>query len=380
MTLAPRQMSRTEPRASSIADVAYMRRAIALAWEAAGHAAPNPMVGAVVVRDGGVISEGYHTRCGSPHAEVEALRGIDARGATLFVTLEPCSHHGRTPPCSDAVIASGVRRVLVSTLDPDERVWGRGVAQMRAAGIDVEVGCLADAAIALNLGYFKRQLGMRGAVTLKMAHTLDGKIASAPGRRDDITGDDAREMVHRLRAVHDAVAVGSNTLLVDRPRLDCRYLDGVASPLPVALDGRGRFPQVNAWSEARRQFAVVTRKEHAHRLNELLSPIGGKVVSPNGDGRLNPRAIVSALENIGRRDLMIEGGASVFTSFTNSQVWDAIYLFDAMKVFNEEGVPLASGPLDTSEWVGVDVREFGDDRMRVFLRRETIEEIRRRVL
>ncbi|MEO7795057.1 MAG: bifunctional diaminohydroxyphosphoribosylaminopyrimidine deaminase/5-amino-6-(5-phosphoribosylamino)uracil reductase RibD, partial [Thermoanaerobaculia bacterium] len=206
--------------------------------------APNPMVGAVVVRDGRVVGEGFHRRPGEPHAEVLALAaaGHMARGATLFVNLEPCSHHGRTPPCAEALVDAGIARVVVCHRDPDPRVSGRGFSRLQAAGIAVEVGELAEAAIELNFRFLVQRIFGRPQVTLKWAMSLDGKIATVAGESQWISGTAARRWALALREEHDAILVGSGTVLADDPRLDRRLGRADAPILRVVLDRRLRTP------------------------------------------------------------------------------------------------------------------------------------------
>jgi diaminohydroxyphosphoribosylaminopyrimidine deaminase/5-amino-6-(5-phosphoribosylamino)uracil reductase len=217
-----------------------MDRAFELAERGRGTTSPNPVVGAVLVRDGVVVGEGWHERPGAPHAEVNALEqaGDGGRGATLYVTLEPCSHHGRTPPCADAIVAAGVARVVVGTGDPNPEVNGTGIERLRAAGVEVEVED-SFAARAANAGYFSVYERARPWVILKLAATLDGALA-VPGRRW-VTGEEARRRVHELRARVDAVAVGMGTVRADAPRLDARGVDAVRQPRRLAF-GKGPLP------------------------------------------------------------------------------------------------------------------------------------------
>ncbi|MBX6375722.1 MAG: bifunctional diaminohydroxyphosphoribosylaminopyrimidine deaminase/5-amino-6-(5-phosphoribosylamino)uracil reductase RibD, partial [Acetobacteraceae bacterium] len=242
-----------------------MRAALALARRGLGNAWPNPAVGCVLVRDGRVVGRGWTQPGGRPHAETEALRRAGpegARGATAYVTLEPCSHHGRTPPCCDALIAAGVARVVVALQDPDSRVNGRGIARLRAAGIAVETGLCEAEARAINAGFIRRiHLGLP-LVTLKLATTLDGRIATATGESRWITGPEARREAHALRARHDAVLVGSGTVLADDPDLTCRLPGMAKTPvLRVVADSRLRTPPAARLVATARQVPtwIVTR-------------------------------------------------------------------------------------------------------------------------
>jgi diaminohydroxyphosphoribosylaminopyrimidine deaminase/5-amino-6-(5-phosphoribosylamino)uracil reductase len=215
-----------------------------------------------VVSAGREVASGHHRRFGDAHAEVLALDGAGerARGATLYVSLEPCAHHGHTPPCVDRILAAGIARVVAPAPDPDARVNGRGIARLRERGIRVDVGGEATAAVLENLGYYRQRLGLGPTVTLKIAASADGMAARARGQRDDVTGAAARREVHGLRALHDAVVVGVETALIDRPRLDCRLLEGGVDrePMPVVIDTHLRTEADNAWSRAGRPFVVVT--------------------------------------------------------------------------------------------------------------------------
>src|SRR5438093_45669 len=222
-----------------------MLAALALARRGLGNVWPNPAVGCIIVKDGRVAGRGWTQPGGRPHAETEALAraGEAARGATAYVSLEPCSHWGRTPPCADALIAAGVRRVVVALEDPDPRVAGSGLARLRAAGIAVETGLGAAAAAEINAGFFQRVRFGRPLVTLKLASSLDGRIATASGESRWITGPPARDHAHLLRATHDAILVGTGTVLADDPQLTCR-LPGLArrSPVRVVIDRHLRIP------------------------------------------------------------------------------------------------------------------------------------------
>ena len=228
-------------------DESYMREALRLAEFARGRTSPNPLVGALIVRDGVVVANGWHRAAGEPHAEIHALRmaGDLARGATLYVTLEPCAHHGRTGPCAEAVIAAGVARVVVALCDPNPLVAGRGIAMLEAAGIEVVTGVLEDEARRQNETFLKWITTKRPFVTLKTAMTLDGKIASCTGASAWITGESARMRVHEYRDAYDAILIGIGTLLADDPSLTARLPDRPGHhPLRIVLDSEARTPIV----------------------------------------------------------------------------------------------------------------------------------------
>lgn len=366
-------------RNSTVADEAFIARAIDLAWLGAGRTRPNPLVGAVVAGGRDVVGEGFHAGYGLDHAEEVALEkaGERARGGTLYVTLEPCAHHGNTPPCVDRIIESGVRRVVVSTLDPDSRVDGRGISALREAGIDVAVGCCAERALLLNIGYFKQKLGLGRTVTLKMATSLDGCIASRPGTRSEITGQEARRFVHRLRAEHRAVLVGIDTLLVDRPRLDCRLLESVEDPVPVVLDSSHRFPDDYRWSTDERPFVVASLSGGG--------PMGtaGEVIECDAsNGRIELGSVLARLEARGLDTVLVEGGAEVFTSFLERGEWDALHFFLSARVLGPGGVSLTTRTIDGFGSVAVSVATAGlsNDALVSFIHTGTRDTLLSRVL
>jgi diaminohydroxyphosphoribosylaminopyrimidine deaminase/5-amino-6-(5-phosphoribosylamino)uracil reductase len=320
----------TAPPDAAPADAAHLRRTLALARQAEGRTSPNPAVGCVVVRGGQVLAEGFHTGPGRPHAEREALAALGGRaeGATLYVNLEPCCHHGRTPPCTEAVIAAGVARVVVGTVDPDPRVAGRGIAALRAAGIEVEVGVEAEACRSLNAPFFTaRELG-RPFVVLKAAATLDGRIASAFGESKWISGEEARAVGHRLRDTHDAVLVGAGTLHADDPSLDTR-IPGGRNALPVVLDsGFSVRPEARVLHAGRRPLFFVA--EDAPARPEI--PADVERVPRGADGRLAVDAILAALHARDIQSVLVEGGGQVHRSLLDAGVADRVHLFLAPRV------------------------------------------------
>ncbi len=330
----------------------FLDRAIDLAWLGAGRTHPNPLVGAVVVKDGRIISIGYHQKYGEAHAETVALdrAGETARGSTLYVTLEPCAHEGNTPPCVDQILRSGVKRVVIPTLDPDERVNGRGVEMLREGGVEVEVGRRTERSMLLNMMYFKRVLGLGMAITLKMAVTLDGRIASEPGSRDRISGEEAHRFVHRLRAVHDGVLVGINTFLIDAPRLDCRSIDTNGSPAVLVLDSTLRFPLDAPLLGGKRTVVIVTADSADEDKVVALSRAGALVLRcPSKDGKIAVTDAIERLETRGVSSCLVEGGGEVFSSFTAAGTWDGMHVFVAPVLFGPAGVGLSNLRLDRSQ-------------------------------
>lgn len=311
-------------------DARWMDVALRLARRGLGRVAPNPAVGAVIVSpDGREVGRGWTQPGGRPHAETEALAraGGAARGATLYVTLEPCSHFGKTPPCADAVIAAGISRVVAATGDPDPRVSGRGFSMLREAGIEVVLGVGEEAARRLNAGHVARVTLGRPHVTLKIAVSRDGKLA-LPGRRTAyITGDASRTRVHMMRAEADAIMVGIGTVLADDPELTCR-LPGMAdrSPVRVILDGDLRTPPTHkiALTARETQTWIVAAEEAPVEAERTLRAAGADVmrVGRGGDGRLSIPDALGLLAARGVTRLMVEGGATVAAALLRADLID----------------------------------------------------------
>jgi diaminohydroxyphosphoribosylaminopyrimidine deaminase/5-amino-6-(5-phosphoribosylamino)uracil reductase len=316
-----------------VSDEVFMRRALAVAERGRGLTSPNPLVGAVVVREGRVVGEGAHLRAGGPHAEVEALAaaGAAAHGATLYVTLEPCNHHGRTPPCAPAVAGAGIRRVVAALSDPNPAVAGGGAKLLRAAGITVEVGVLAADAARQNRAWLTAMRERRPHVTLKAAATLDGRIADVHGVSKWITGEAARGHAHRLRAESDAIVVGLTTALRDDPALTVR----LATPWPrepyrVVLDTSARLgPDARLIHAATPARALVVVGEEAPRARvAALEATGATVVRcPTRHGRLDPAALLGRLFDREVRAVLVEGGAETHAAFLDAGLVDRVALF-----------------------------------------------------
>jgi diaminohydroxyphosphoribosylaminopyrimidine deaminase/5-amino-6-(5-phosphoribosylamino)uracil reductase len=326
-------------------DKHFIRIAIDRAWSAAGKTDPNPLVGALVVRQGEIVAEGIHEKAGDAHAEVAALAeaGPLANGATLYVTLEPCAHHGKTPPCVDRIIESKIKRVVTATRDPFDRVNGRGIETLRQAGIEVDTNVLQDQALLLNLPYFKRHAMNEKAplITVKAAVSLDGKISAASGERTQITSERAQMRAHRLRATRQTIIVGIDTLLVDRPRLDCRLPGVVTSPIPVILDTRLRYPEDYRWPAAVDSFYLCTGEHNAGHKIDAITKSGGTVLRcRERDGRVDLNDALEQLSRAGLISHLVEGGGSVFTSFIQQGLWSVIYLFSGPILLGEQAVPL----------------------------------------
>jgi diaminohydroxyphosphoribosylaminopyrimidine deaminase / 5-amino-6-(5-phosphoribosylamino)uracil reductase len=309
-----------------------MRRALAEAEKGRGWVEPNPPVGAVVVRDGGLVSAGHHERFGGPHAEVVALAraGEAARGATLYVTLEPCCHFGKTPPCTDAILAAGVARVVAALCDPFPPVAGSGLARLRAAGLDVSEGVDADAAARLMAPYLKRQLTGLPYVTAKWAMTLDGKTATAAGESRWISSEHSRAIVHELRGRVDAILVGIGTALADDPSLTARPA-GPRRAARVVLDGAARLPVTSRLVQTARETPVwlaACDRASPDRL-AALEALGCTILKFPGQARV---PIAGLLEELGRRqvtNLLVEGGGQVLGSFLDARQVDTVEVFIA---------------------------------------------------
>ena len=293
------------------------------------------MVGAVLVRDGEIVGSGWHRQVGGPHAEVEALReaGDRARGATLYVTLEPCSHFGRTPPCADALVAAGIARVVACHGDPNPLVSGRGFAKLREAGIEVEVGTLAAEAIRLNLRFLVAATLKRPAVTLKWAMSLDGRIATATGQSQWISSPQGRRWALALREEHDAILVGSGTVLADDPRLDRRLGLAVGPNTRVVLDRRLRVPSSARLFTVPGPVLIYTEAAAQERLDGA-----DIVVLPS----VEPAAVLADLYARGIRSVLVEGGAEVLASFVSRGCYDRVMVDCAPLLIGGKGAP---GPL-----------------------------------
>jgi diaminohydroxyphosphoribosylaminopyrimidine deaminase/5-amino-6-(5-phosphoribosylamino)uracil reductase len=319
-----------------------MRAALALAARGLGSTWPNPSVGCVIVRDGRVVGRGHTRPGGRPHAETEALRAAagQTRGATAYVTLEPCCHWGRTPPCTDALIAAGVARVVVALRDPDPRVDGVGLQRLRDAGIAVEVGLLEEEARRVNAGFVKRLAHGLPMVTLKLATTLDGRIATRTGDSQWITGPEARRMAHALRGCHDAVMAGSGTLLADDPELTCRLPGYAAIPtVRVIADARLRTPPDARLFSSEAPAWIATRPGQDPTARAALEGRGASLIEvpPAPGGGLEPEALLRALAARGITRLMVEGGAALAASLLRAGLVDRLAWFVAPSLIGGDG-------------------------------------------
>ncbi len=335
---------------SDLTDSEHMRAALVLAERGLGRTAPNPAVGCVIVEQGRVRARGWTQPGGRPHAEAQALAraGATARGGCAYVTLEPCAHHGATPPCADALIAAGIARCVVALEDPGPRVAGAGMARLRAAGVEVSLGVRAEQAAELNAGYLSRLRRGRPLVTLKLATTLDGRIATKRGESRWITGAAARARGHLLRARHDAVLIGSGTAVADNPRLDVR-LDGLeeASPLRVVLDGRLRLPLTHDLAaRAKEQPTWLITREHGPQDRVRAYQDAGvevMTVEEDGEGNLSLEAALNALGARGITRVLAEGGGHVAAALLRAGLADRLVWFHAGKIIGGDGAAAVGG-------------------------------------
>ncbi|MBE9608666.1 bifunctional diaminohydroxyphosphoribosylaminopyrimidine deaminase/5-amino-6-(5-phosphoribosylamino)uracil reductase RibD [Chitinilyticum piscinae] len=324
-------------------DHGYMQRAIDIAALGLYTTTPNPRVGCVIVRDGHVVGEGWHARAGEPHAEVHALRqaGELARGATAYVTLEPCSHHGRTPPCADALLAAGVARVIAAMRDPNPLVAGRGLARLAAAGVAVASGLLQAQALAQNAGFISRMVRQRPWLRLKTACSLDGRTALANGESKWITGAAARADVQRWRARSCAMLTGIGTVLADDPQLTVRDFPVERQPLRVVLDRELRTPP-SAKLLAMPGVLLFTAAQDATRQAALRERGAEIVMLPVAGNRLPLAMVLAALAQRGCNEVMLEAGATLAGSALRAGLVDELLLYQAPVLLGDPGRGVAS--------------------------------------
>ena len=351
-------------------DERYMARALELARRPLTTLG-NPRVGAVLVRDGEILSEAWHKGSGTPHAEPQALDGVDATGATVYVNLEPCSHQGRMPPCAPAVIEAGVSRVVVGVPDPDPRVSGAGVAALEAAGIEVTVGVLKDEAEALNAPYLHHRRTGGAYLTLKMALSQDGRLGAPDGSSKWITGEAARLEVHRRRASVGAVMVGSGTVLADDPSLSARDVGAQHQPLKVILDGRGRVgPGSKVFVEG--DLMIVTTSLSSHETQVAWKETGAEVVLlETPEGKVDVKALLELLGSRGITEVFAEGGAELATSLLAGDLVDKIEIYRAPMWLGKGGPEIGDVGLrtmpDAARWHRLEARTLGQDTLEVLV-------------
>jgi diaminohydroxyphosphoribosylaminopyrimidine deaminase/5-amino-6-(5-phosphoribosylamino)uracil reductase len=356
-------------------DERFMQMALELAAQGRGTTSPNPMVGAVVVRDGEAVGKGFHQFAGGPHAEVIAIDAAAERavGATLYVTLEPCNHTGRTPPCTLKIIDSGIRRVVIGMKDPNPRVVGGGAQFLKDSGIDITLGVGADEARRLNEAFVKHICTGRPFVIAKCAATLDGRIATRTGDSKWITSESARTFVHELRHAVDAILVGAGTIAADDPLLTARLSDRqLKDPLRVILDTHLRIsPTARVLTHSSSTDTLVIAGDGApEALKDRITRKGVRVIEvETRGGRIAMAPLMDRLGSMGVTSVLIEGGSRVLASAFTSGVVDKVCFFYAPMIFGgDDGIPICGGPgvervRDGIRLHRIETRRFGDDVM-----------------
>lgn len=342
----------------------FMRRALQIAARPL-RTAPNPRVGAVVVRNGRVLKEAAHAGAGTPHAEALALGGVDAAGATLYVNLEPCVHEGRTPPCVPIIVAAGVDRVVIALEDPDERVSGRGVEALLAAGVGVTVGVLADEAWSLNRAYLHHRTTGRPFVTLKLALSIDGRLG--PPNRDSkwITGEETRALVHRRRAEVDAILIGAGSVLTDDPQLTARDVGTAMQPTKIVVDAAGRMsPTASLFREGEVLIAATDGVPH-ERQTEWKEAGAETLLLPATESGVDLNALIAELGRGGLTEIYCEGGAELATSLLRANLVDRLEIHHGPVLLGRGGPDIGDLGVvsmdDASRWNTTKVEQVGDD-------------------
>jgi diaminohydroxyphosphoribosylaminopyrimidine deaminase/5-amino-6-(5-phosphoribosylamino)uracil reductase len=359
-------------------DLDAMQGALTLARRGLGSVWPNPAVGCVILNGGRVVGRGWTQPGGRPHGETEALRraGDAARGAVAYVSLEPCCHWGKTPPCVDALVTAGVRRAVVALEDPDPRVAGEGLRRLRAAGLDVEVGLCAEEAAEVNAGFLSRLRLGRPLVTLKFATSLDGRIATASGESQWISGPPARERAHALRASHDAIMVGTGTVVADDPQLTCR-LPGLdhRSPVRVVIDRHLRIPPAaRLIADARRiptWVFTLRSADPARRASFLAKGVTLIDVDAEREGQVDLAVALQALGERGITRLLVEGGARLAAAFFRARLVDRLVWVHAPLAIGGDGIPAVAGLdlaalSDAPAFERLSTETIGDDVLTTF--------------
>ena len=357
-------------------DARYMGQAVRLAARATGRTSPNPMVGAVVVKGREVVGKGYHRRVGTDHGEIVALKAASkgARGAELFVNLEPCCHHGRTGPCTEAIIQAGIRRVVVGMKDPNPLVNGKGIRRLRRAGIEVNYGALEDECRELNAAFICYITRGRPLVTFKSAVTLDGKVATRGGHSRWVTGGASKIAGHRMRNTLDAIAVGVGTVLGDDPTLTCRDVRGGRDPVRVVVDSKLRTPPtarvVRATEQSSAPTLIFTTERATARKTGILTRAGATVIEVAAErGHVDVAAVLQELARRELTTLLLEGGPRLAGAFWQKGLVDRVTAFVAPKVLGDpRGMSMVAGAgvelmSEATELQDVTVRRLGNDVM-----------------
>ncbi|NEU31022.1 bifunctional diaminohydroxyphosphoribosylaminopyrimidine deaminase/5-amino-6-(5-phosphoribosylamino)uracil reductase RibD [bacterium LRH843] len=341
-------------------DIDYMKLALQLAKSTTGQTSPNPVVGSVVVKDGAIVGIGAHLKAGEGHAEVQALTmaGEKAKGGTIYVTLEPCSHYGKTPPCADLIVEKGLKRVVVATGDPNPAVAGRGLDRLRNAGLEVIFGICQQEADALNEVFFHYMTNKTPFVTMKSATTLDGKTATVSGKSKWITGAAAREDVHHMRHIHDAILVGIGTVLADDPSLTTRLPNGGKNPIRVVLDRHLRIPaEAKLVQDKEAPTWVITTEQASEEKQKALEQFGVEVIRLPDD---SIKTLLHVLGVKGVTSLFVEGGAEVNGSFLKERAINQLVMYMAPKLFGGKTAPTAiggEGSLEVEDAISLDIKE-----------------------
>ncbi|SHH19329.1 diaminohydroxyphosphoribosylaminopyrimidine deaminase [Thermosyntropha lipolytica DSM 11003] len=330
-------------------DAFYMQRALNLAAKALGRTSPNPVVGAVIVKEGQIVGEGYHKKAGTPHAEIHALKqaGEKAKGATMYVTLEPCSHYGRTPPCAYALIEAGIKKVVMATLDPNPKVAGRGKKILEEAGVETVVGVLEEEAKRINEVFFKHITTGLPFVSLKYAMTMDGKIATLAGDSRWISGEESRSYVHKLRNIYDGIMVGINTVLKDDPMLNCRLdTEEKRDPVRIIIDGTLMLPldsNIVKTAHQQRTIVITALSAEEEKCRELEK---NNIEILKVAGEPDHLDLVEAFKMLLMEDIcsiLVEGGARLNASLLEHRLVDKVYCFLAPKITGGTGITPVEG-------------------------------------
>ena len=354
-------------------DKRYMALAIKLAKKAEGRTSPNPLVGALIVKGNRIIGKGYHKRCGLPHAEVNAIRsaGSEAKGSTLYVTLEPCDHHGRTAPCTDAIIKSGIRRVVTAMMDPNPLTDGRGIKKLRAHGIRIKTGVLENEARAINKPFIKFIIKRLPYVRVKVAESIDGKIATKSGDSKWITGEESRRYVQVLRSKVDAVMVGSGTVLKDDPMLLCK-IPGAKQPIRVIVDSGLKMPITSKLFSTAGSHSVVvaTTKKASFKKAEICARNGVSLLFCKiKNNRVDLKDLLKKLSWLGIADLLVEGGGELVAGLLEEKLVDRFIFFISPKIIGgrDAKTPVEGAGVDkvadAVKLKNISMRMFADDIM-----------------
>jgi diaminohydroxyphosphoribosylaminopyrimidine deaminase/5-amino-6-(5-phosphoribosylamino)uracil reductase len=359
-------------------DIFFMKMALELAEKGRGYTSPNPIVGAVLVKDGKVVGKGYHEAAGKAHAEINAINdaGAEARDSVLYVTLEPCNHFGKTPPCTDRILEAGIKSVVAAVEDPNSDVKGKGAEYLREKGVDVKFGICEKEAKRQNEVFFKYIMTKRPFVSVKCASTLDGRIATKTGDSKWITCEESRRFVHRLRHYNDAIMVGIDTVKRDDPKLTTR-IDGVSgrNPLRIILDSRLSISEdaIVLQREAGSDTVIIVGDSAVDaafsRKKGIFGEKGIRIIeSPTKNGLIDLDSLMGKIGSMGITSVLIEGGSRVLASAFSAGIVDKVFFFYAPKILGGDGVSICSGPgpammNDSIPVKNVNIQRFGDDFM-----------------